>query len=125
MLPALDEIRFGEYEGGPLAAYREWAWSNEPDVLCPGGGESRAAAAERLAGALDQLLARPEESVLAVSHALPIRYVLDAADGTFPTARITPVPHATGFTLDGEAVERAAEALRVWATSPRFADSLG
>ena len=123
VLPELDEIGFGAFEGGALADYRAWAWSNEPDALCPGGGESRVAVAERLAGALDLLLARPEETVLAVSHALPIRYVLDAADGLFPAARIAHVPHATPLALDGEAVERAAETLRVWGTAPRFADA--
>jgi broad specificity phosphatase PhoE len=124
VLPTLDEIGFGSFEGGPLAHYRAWAWTNEPDVVGPGGGESRAHAAERFAAALDTLLARPEEVVLAVSHALPIRYVLDAADGSFPAARIGHVPHGVPFELDGEAVERAAETLRVWATSPRFTDEL-
>ena len=123
VLPELDEIGFGSFEGGALADYRTWAWSNEPDALCPGGGESRVAVAERLAAALDVLLARPEETVLAVSHALPIRYVLDAADGLFPAARIAHVPHATPLALDAEAVERAAETLRVWGTAPRFADA--
>ncbi len=124
VVPGLDEIGFGAFEGGPLAAYRAWAWSNEPDVLCPGGGESRAAAAERIAGALRTLLERPEEAILAVSHALPIRYVLDASDGSFPAARIAQVPHATPFALDRDAVERAAETLAVWATAPRFVDLL-
>lgn len=123
VLPSLGEIGFGAFEGGPLAAYREWAWSTEPDALCPGGGESRSHAAERLAGALDTLLGRPEEVVLAVSHALPIRYVVDAADGSFPAARIEPVPHASAFELDADAVERSAVTLRVWATAPRFANS--
>ena len=40
--PLLDEIDFGSFEGGALAAYRTWAWSNEPDAVCPGGGETRA-----------------------------------------------------------------------------------
>ena len=123
VLPELDEIGFGSFEGGALADYRTWAWSNEPDALCPGGGESRVAVAERLAAALDVLLARPEAAVLAVSHALPIRYVLDAADGLFPAARIAHVPHATPLALDAEAVERAAETLRVWGTAPRFLDA--
>ena len=122
VLPELDEIGFGSFEGGALAVYRTWAWSNEPDALCPGGGESRVAVAERLAAALDLLLARPEAAVLAVSHALPIRYVLDAADGLFPAARIAHVPHATPLALDAEAVERAAETLRVWGSAPRFVD---
>jgi broad specificity phosphatase PhoE len=79
-------------------------------------------AAVRIAGALDTLLDRPEEVVLAVSHALPIRYVVDASDGSFPTARITPVPHAEAFSLDADAVQLAAETLRAWAAAPSFAD---
>ena len=60
--------------------------------------------------------------VVAVSHSLPIRYVLDASDGRFPAARIEHVPHATPFALTAAAVEQAAETLRVWATAPRFVD---
>src|SRR4029078_13156314 len=112
VLPAIREIGFGAFEGGPLEEYRAWAWSHPPDAECPGGGESRTEAAVRIAGALDALLDRAEEVVLAVSHALPIRYVVDASDGSFPTARITPVPHAEAFSLDAEAVRLAAETLR-------------
>jgi broad specificity phosphatase PhoE len=125
VLPGLDEIGFGAFDGGPLAEYRAWAWTHEPDAECPGGGESRVHAAERFARALDELLGRPEPVVLAVSHSLPIRYVLDASDGSFPSARIAHVPHAVPFRLDADAVERAAETLRVWATAPRFSDAEG
>ena len=122
VLPGLDEIGVGSYEGGPFTAYRDWAWATAPDVACPGGGESRAGAAERIAGALETLLERPEEAVLAVSHSLPIRYVLDAADGVFPAARVEVVPHAVPHRLAAEAVERAAETLRRWAAEPQFAE---
>ena len=54
----------------------------------------RVDAAVRIAAGLDWLLERPEEAILAVSHALPIRYVLDASDGAFPGRRIAHVPHA-------------------------------
>jgi broad specificity phosphatase PhoE len=120
-LAAFNEIRFGRYEGGPLAAYREWAWGTEPDIECPGGGESRASAAARFADGLEWLLARPEEAILLISHALPIRYVLDAADSRFPAARIGNVGHVEPHVLGRDAVEAAAEALRTWSQSPRFA----
>jgi probable phosphoglycerate mutase len=122
VLPGLREIGFGAFEGGPLADYRAWAWSHAPDAECPGGGESRAEAALRVAGALDGLLDRPEDVILAVSHALPIRYVVDASDGAFPTARITPVPHAEPFSLDADAVRLAATTLRAWSAAPAFTD---
>jgi len=121
--PLLDEIGFGSFDGGSLAAYRQWAWKHEPDARCPGGGESRTAAALRFARALGVLLARPEETLLVVSHALPIRYVLDASDGTFPAARLEHVPHATPFRLGHEAVRLAAETLGAWAEAPRFSDT--
>jgi broad specificity phosphatase PhoE len=121
--PLLDEIGFGSFEGCPLAAYRTWAWEHEPDAVCPGGGESRVSAAGRFADGLVALLARPEATVLAVGHALPLRYVLDAADGIFPAARVEHVPHATPYRLERESVERAAETLQAWATAPRFANT--
>ena len=124
LVPGLDEIDFGAYEGGPLEAYRSWAWTHEADAPCPGGGESRAQAAERFAGALDELLERPEEVVVAVSHALPIRYVLEGSEGTFPAAQIGRIPHATPFELDAAAVRRAAETLHAWAAAPRFREAV-
>ena len=52
--------------------------------------------------------------MLAVSHALPIRYVLDAADGLFPAARIAHVPHATPLALDADGRRtRSRDAARV------------
>jgi probable phosphoglycerate mutase len=121
VLPQWNEIHFGRFEGGPLAAYREWAWGNAADAPCPGGGESRADAARRIAAALETLLAQEAETVLAVGHALPVRYVLDAADGRFPEARIEPVAHAVPHRVDAAGVAAAARALRRWASSPSFA----
>ena len=86
--PRLDEIGFGSFEGGSLAAYRAWAWKHEPEAACPGGGETRADAARRVAAGLAALLDRPERVILAVTHGLPLRYVLDAADGSFPGQRL-------------------------------------
>jgi len=121
--PLLDEIGFGSFEGGPLGLYRMWAWEHDPDAACPGMGESRASAAARFADGLSALLGRPEKTILAVSHALPLRYVLDASDGRFPAARVEHVPHAVPYRLERESVELAAETLRAWARAPRFADT--
>ena len=120
VLAQLNEIRFGAFDGGPLASYRQWAWTEEPDIRPPGDGESRAEVAARIADGLDVLVARDEDTILAVGHALPVRYVIDAAGGRFPAARIDHVEHATPSFLDRAAVERAAEALRVWSQEPQF-----
>ncbi len=122
VLPLLDEIRFGAFDGGPLPDYRRWAWSEEPDALPPGDGESRAAVAVRVADALDVLVARREETIFAVSHALPVRYVLDAADGRFPAARIDHVEHCDVHRVTAAEAGRAAETLRVWAEDGEFRD---
>lgn len=123
VVPELNEIRFGSFDGGPLAAYRRWAWESGPDVACPGGGESRAQAARRFAAGLRALLERPEPVILAIGHALPLRYVLDAAGGRLPAARIERVEHAAPLPLTRDAVEVAAETLAAWARRPCFADT--
>src|SRR5262249_8066681 len=46
VMPELNEIRFGAFDGGSLEAYRAWAWTEEPDVRPPGEGESRSEVAE-------------------------------------------------------------------------------
>jgi len=122
VVPELNEIQFGRYDGGPLDAYRGWAWTELPDVRAPAGGESRADAAARFARGLRLLLARPEQVVLAVGHALPLRYVIDAADGRVPAARMAPVQHAVAHRLSAGDVERAAALLESWSSEPRFRD---
>jgi broad specificity phosphatase PhoE len=121
--PGLDEIGFGAFEGGSLAAYRAWAWKHAPGAACPGGGETRADAARRIAAGLGALLDRPERMILAVTHGLPLRYVIDAADGSFPGQRLASVPHAVPFRFERAQVERAAVTLEEWAAAPRFADT--
>ena len=118
--PELDEIHFGSFDGGLLDDYRAWAASHPPDVCATGGGESRAAAAARFARGLGLVLARPEERVLVVGHALAIRYAIDATDGLVPAARMAPVEHAFPFRLGRDEVERAASLLEEWSRTPRF-----
>lgn len=122
--PLFDEIDFGAYEGGPLEHYRTWAWTTPPEDPPDGFGESRVALARRVAAALETFLERDEAVILAVGHALPLRYIVDAATGVEPRARMTPVPNATPTALDAEAVVRARDALLSWAARPSFADQL-
>jgi len=118
----LNEIHFGLYDGGPLDDYRAWAWTEPPDVRAPGNGESRADGAARYARGLRTLLDRPEPVVLAIGHALSIRYVVDAGHGLVPAARMAPVPHAEPFRFSADEVEQAASLLERWSAAPRFRD---
>ena len=75
----LTEADFGKWEGLTFAeAAQRWpdemaAWLANPDASPP-GGESFAAAAHRVVGALDRLLAaHPQRTLLLVSHVTPIK----------------------------------------------------
>ena len=107
-----------------MLTYRAWAWEHGADAACPGGGETPGERRARIAEGLDGARCDgPKQTILAVSHGLPVRYVLDAADGRLPARRLEHVPHATPYRLERTTVERAAETLRAWAASPSFADT--
>jgi hypothetical protein len=57
-----------------------------------------------------------------VGHALAIRYVLDAAAGLVPAARMAPIEHAVTYHLDRGDLERAASLLEAWSDAPQFRD---
>ncbi len=120
LVPELNEIRFGSFDGGLLDTYRGWAAARPPSERAPGGGESRADAAARFARGLRILLARNEAMVLLVGHALMVRYALDAADDLVPAARMAAVTHAHPYRLEREEVERAADVLEAWSVEPAF-----
>src|SRR5919201_4517715 len=78
VVPELNDIRFGEFEGLALSDYRAWARAHGPEVPAPGGGESRAETVRRYVRGYRIRLSRPKRTMLVVVHGLPVRYVLDA-----------------------------------------------
>jgi broad specificity phosphatase PhoE len=122
VVPELNEIHFGSFEGGLLATYRVWAAAEPPDLPAPGGGESRAQAAARFGRGLRRLLERPEPRLLVVGHALAIRYVLDASRGLVPAPLLAPVDHVAPHRLTAADVTASAELLDGWSRAPRFRD---
>jgi broad specificity phosphatase PhoE len=126
VVPELNEIHFGSFDGGQLVEYRAWAAAESPSLEAPGGGESRAQAAARYARGLRVLLERPEERALVIGHALAIRYVLDGAEGLIPAALMaSPVEHAVPHRLTRGELERAAGVLEAWSVDPHFRDHSG
>jgi broad specificity phosphatase PhoE len=121
VVPELNDIRFGRFEGAPLAEYRVWAHSAGPADACPGGGESRAAAALRFAAGYRAVLSRPEVTALVVAHALPIRYVLWASADRDPSVHVERVAECEPHAFSAAELERAVARLQAWAAAPAFA----
>lgn len=124
VLADLNDPRYGEFEGGALDAYRAWAWERGPLDAPAGGGEHRGAIAERYARGFRTLLERPERVILFVGHSLPIRYVLDAAEGLPPRAKVGLVDYAVPYRLSAGELGRAVEVLEAWARSPAFSSTM-
>ena len=106
--PLLDDIDIGELEGQTLDDYRAWKRTHLRSDRFP-GGESLDDAARRYARAFRAVVARPEQTVLLVTHEIPLRYAINAADGSDdldgPTHQLA---NATPYLFDEAALERAA-----------------
>ena len=117
VLPELNDPNYGEFEGALLEDYRAWAWSHGSADEPPGGGESRLAIVGRYARAFRIVLDRPERTVLVVSHALPVAYVLA---GEPPTPRVPVVDHAKPYRVSPRELRAAVERLEEWCAAPSW-----
>jgi probable phosphoglycerate mutase len=108
----LDDIYLGELEGKTLDEYRAWKREHTRHDRFP-GGESLDDAARRYATAFEQLLARPESPILVVTHEIPLRYAINAADGSGdldgPAHQLA---NATPYLFDENALSRAIGQIR-------------
>ncbi len=120
VLAELNDVRFGRFEGGTLASYREWAAANSPTVEAPGGGESRTGTVARYVRAYRTILARPERTILVVAHGLPIRYVLNALAQTDPVPLVEQVAYAEPYRLSAAELEAAVSLLEAWVERPNW-----
>lgn len=120
-VPDLNEIAFGCWEGTRWSdGYEDWVRSSGPEDVCPGGGESRVAAALRYLDGFRTLLGRAEQRVALVAHGAPVRYLLLAAAGEPPTPLLEHVLPAEPHELTRAEVERAIEVLDEWTAAPAF-----
>jgi 2,3-bisphosphoglycerate-dependent phosphoglycerate mutase len=107
--PLLDDIDVGELEGKTLDDYRAWKHAHSRSDSFP-GGESLDDAARRYARAYRTVLARPERAVLVMTHEIPLRYAINAADGSDdldgPTHQLA---NATPYLFDDASLRRAVE----------------
>jgi len=110
--PGLNDVRIGELEGESLDAYRAWKHAHPAGAAFP-GGESLGEAARRYADAFERLLGRPEEAVLCVCHEIPVRYAVNAAQGSDQLdGPIHDVRNASPYLFDAPGLGRAIPRLR-------------
>jgi broad specificity phosphatase PhoE len=109
--PLLDDVDVGELEGRTLEEYRLWKRAHTRRDAFP-GGESLDDAARRYAQAFRKLLERAEASILVATHEIPIRYAINAADGSDdldgPAHQLA---NATPYLFDRDALARAVEGI--------------
>ena len=109
--PLLDDIDVGDLEGETLEAYRAWKHSHAREVPFP-GGESLDDAALRYAQAFRRLLKLPHDTMLAITHEIPIRYALNGAGGSDSLdGPAHEVENAVAYLFDDEALARAADGI--------------
>jgi broad specificity phosphatase PhoE len=110
--PLLDDIDVGELEGKTLQDYRTWKRAHPRSDAFP-GGESLDDAGRRYADAYERLLERPESSILVVTHEIPLRYAINAADGSDDLdGPAHQMANATPYLFDDGALRRAVEGIR-------------
>jgi probable phosphoglycerate mutase len=124
VVPELNDHPAGDYEGLPLTDYLVWAHGSAPVDLIPGTTESRAAVVGRFVRGFALLLERPEPVILAVLHSLPIMYLLEAAAGNDPAARLGLLPYAEPRKLDRAAATGAVARLERWLESPAWGQAV-
>jgi 2,3-bisphosphoglycerate-dependent phosphoglycerate mutase len=122
VVPELNDVRFGEFEGRPFDEYRAWARERDPTEATP-GGESRAEVAARYVRGFRHVLDRTEPTILVVAHGLPLRYTLLALQDLDPTPIVEQVPLAEPYRLTRAELERATARLERWSQMPVWAKS--
>jgi broad specificity phosphatase PhoE len=111
-MPELDDIDIGELEGQTIDEYHTWKRAHTRGDPFP-GGESLDDAALRYADGFELVLQRPERTILVVAHEIPLRYALNAADGSDdldgPAHRLA---NATPYLFDEAALRHAVGRIR-------------
>jgi len=119
----LGDIRLGELEGWSVADYRAYKCHGDRNLRFP-GGESLNEAARRYAGAFERLLAREERITLVVCHEIPVRYAVNAANGSDQLdGPFHEIANAAPYAFDEDGLRRAVDRMRELAAFARAAPS--
>jgi broad specificity phosphatase PhoE len=115
VVPELNDHPAGAFEGKTLADYVAWAHASPSGEAIPGASESRVDVARRFARGYRLLLDRPEATIVAILHSLPISYLLSG-----PLRRLPLLEYAEPVHVSVTDVRAAVERLEAWATSPTW-----
>jgi broad specificity phosphatase PhoE len=109
--PQLDDIDIGDLEGRTIDDYRAWKREHTRGDAFP-GGESLDDAARRYAAGFRRLLELPYERVLVVCHEIPVRYAINAANGSSDLdGPVHDIVNAVPYLFDESGLERAARGI--------------
>ncbi|HLJ66095.1 MAG TPA: histidine phosphatase family protein [Chloroflexota bacterium] len=117
VLPQLDDIRYGKFEGGKKEKAHAWLSEHPLDRALPGGGESRVQVAHRACTGFETILDRPEPMALVVTHELIVSDLLFAVAGQDPLPAHLDIPYATPYRFSAEALRDAIVHLQRWIAS--------
>jgi broad specificity phosphatase PhoE len=115
VVPELNDHPAGAFEGKRLADYLAWAHASPSDASIPGAAESRADALRRFAQGYRLLLERPEPTVVAILHSLPISYLLSG-----PLQRLPLLDYAEPTRVAAAEALAGVERLERWAADPTW-----
>jgi 2,3-bisphosphoglycerate-dependent phosphoglycerate mutase len=111
----LNDHPAGEFEGSAIAEYLVWAHASPSDDPIPGASESRLDVLRRFARGYRVVLERPEPTVLAILHSLPISYLVSG-----PLQRLPLLAYAEPVAVTAAEMLAAVERLERWAASPTW-----
>jgi 2,3-bisphosphoglycerate-dependent phosphoglycerate mutase len=115
VVPELNDHPAGRFEGMEIAEYLAWAHASPSREPIPGAAESRLDALRRFACGYRMLLERPEPTIVAILHSLPISYLLSG-----PLQRLPLLDYAAPATVIATRVRAGVERLEKWAASPTW-----
>jgi broad specificity phosphatase PhoE len=115
VVPELNDHPAGEFEGRGIDEYLAWAHAAPSARPIPGAGASRVDALRRFVRGYRLLLGRPEPTILAILHSLPISYLLSG-----PRRRLPLLQYAEPVGVDAAEVLAAVERLEAWASAPTW-----
>ncbi len=111
-IPELGDVRMGIFEGQPVREYRAWRIGRPPTDR-PEDGESRIDALARYLTGGERLLALDGAFAVAVLHDVPIRFLVNAANGDDPIdGPITHIGNMQVAEIDRDALIFAIEVMR-------------